>query len=91
VSLTQKEKNLLNAIKKHITVKEAAISLGISPRTAYNVLFRIRRKYRKARDLVNTIIGYRRSDGYLDRLLALRQPLWREIKRLEKLEEEEEI
>jgi len=86
--LTAREKQLLEAIKHHVTVKEAAQSIGMSKRTAYNMLYKIRKKYRKARDLVNNIISYRRSDGYLDKLLALKQPLWKEIKELEKEEEE---
>ena len=86
--LTAREKQLLEAIKHNITVKKAAQSIGMSERTAYNMLYKIRKKYRKARDLVNNIISYRRSDGYLDKLLALKQPLWKEIKELEKEEEE---
>ena len=86
--LTQKERELLEAIKHHITVKDASQSLGISERTAYNMLYRIRRKYKRARDFVNTILAYRKSDRFLDRLLALKQPLWKEMKELEKEEEE---
>ena len=80
--LTKRERELLDAIKHHITVKDAAHSIGLSARTAYNMLYKIRRKYKKARDLVNLIISYRRQDRFLNRLLALKQPLWKEIKEL---------
>lgn len=86
--LTKREKELLEAIKHEITVKEAALSIGLSPRTAYNMLFKIRRKYQRARKLVNTIIAYRKADGYLDRLLAIKEPLWKQIKEQEKIERE---
>jgi len=86
--LTKRETELLEAIKHTVTVKEAAQSIGLSPRTAYNMLFKIRRKYRRARRLVNQIIAYRKADGYLDRLLALREPLWKQIKEQEKIEQE---
>ena len=86
--LTKREQELLDAIKHHISVKDAAHSIGLSPRTAYNMLYKIRRKYKKARDLVNVIISYRRADKFLDRLLALKKPLWKEIRELEKEEME---
>ena len=81
--LTAREKQLLEAIKRHVSVKEAANSIGLSARTAYNMLLRIRKKYVKARRLVNIIINYRKSDGYLNKLLSIRQPLWKEVKELE--------
>jgi len=82
---------LLESIKGHTTIKEAATSIGMADRTAYNMLYKIRKKYRQARDLVNTIIAYRRVDRYLDRILTLKQPLWKEIKELEQEDEEEGI
>ena len=86
--LTSRERQLLDAIKRSVSVKQAAQSIGMSERTAYNMLYKIRKKYRKARELVNAVLSYRRSDGYLDRLLALKQPLWKEIKEQEKIEKE---
>ena len=83
MKLTQKEERLLKAIKGKISVKDAALALGISPRTAYNTLYKIRRKYVKAREFINKVLAYRKSDGLIDRLLSPKVPLWKEIKEME--------
>ena len=86
--LTKNEEKLLRAMQGKLTVKDAALAIGISTRTAYNVLYRIRRKYLKAREFVNKILAYRRSDKLIDYVLSPRVPLWKEIKELEEEEEE---
>jgi DNA-binding NarL/FixJ family response regulator len=80
--LTEKERRLLNAIAEWDSVKSAASQLRISERTAYNMLYRIRNKYRKARGFINTILAFRRKSVRLDQVLTKRVPM-------EALEEEE--
>lgn len=84
--LTEKQKQLLDTIKRHASVKDAAAAMGISVRTAYNMLYKLRKKYRKQRGFVNAILSYRRTSGHLNKLLSTKQPLWKEIKELEKEE-----
>jgi hypothetical protein len=86
MKLTVQERKLLEAMKGKLTVKDAASAIGISVRTAYNVLYRIRRKYSQAREFVNKILAYRRSEPLIDAVLSLRVPLWKEIKEMEEAE-----
>jgi hypothetical protein len=86
MKLTKHEQKLLETLKSYPSVKDAAGAIGISPRTAYNVLYRLRRKYFEAREFVNTILSYRRSDKLIDALLSPKVPLWKEIKEMEESE-----
>jgi len=88
--LTKREKELIEAIKHHLYVKDAAHTIGISERTAYNMLYRIRRKYKRAREFVNQILSLRRAHPIFDKLLSLKTPLWKEIRELEEMQREEE-
>lgn len=45
------------------TIKFAAQKAGIKPHTAYNILYRIRQKYKKYRGFVNTIDAQKRRGG----------------------------
>jgi hypothetical protein len=89
MKLTVREQKLLEAMKGKVTVKDAASAMGISVRTAYNMLYRIRRKYSQAREFINKILAYRRSAPLIDAVLSLKVPLWKEIKEMEKMEEVE--
>jgi len=84
--LTKREKQLLDSLKSKYSVKDGAVALGISPNTAYNMIYRIRKKYREARNFINTILTYRRTSSLLDVVLSIKQPLWKEIKEMEKQE-----
>jgi len=77
--LTEKERRILDKIAECISVVEAAQELGLSVRTLYNVLYRIRNKYRKARLFVNTILAYRRKDRILARVLTKNIPMEKEL------------
>ena len=67
---SDRERKLLNAINEHIYVKEAAGSIGITVRTAYNILYRLRKKYLKAQTFVNTILAQKRRSPLLSRVLT---------------------
>jgi hypothetical protein len=84
--LSKREKRFLDALITAPTVKDAASVIGISVRMAYNVLYRIRRKYSQAREFVNKILAYRRSDPLIDAVLSLKVPLWKEIKEMKEAE-----
>lgn len=64
-ALPKGERRLIEARKRHVNLKEAAASLGIKPRTAYNVASTIRHKYAKARRYVNTLDANTRGDPAL--------------------------
>lgn len=68
--LTDKEKRLLDAINQHGFVKDAAQALGISPRTAYNQLYILRKKYGLCRIFLNTILAYRKKSPTLQKVLT---------------------
>lgn len=65
--LTRTEEKLLQALKQVDTVGFAAQKIGIKTKTAYNILYRLRKKYYRARRLVNSLEPLR---GHYD-LLAL--------------------
>lgn len=75
MKLSKREREILDACHEHLTAKSAALSLGLSPSTVYNVLLNIRRKYWVARKYVNTILAYRRKGPKLDMLLSRRLKL----------------
>jgi hypothetical protein len=87
MKLTVKEQKLLEAMKGKYSVKDAASAIGISVRTAYNMLYRIRRKYSQAREFINKILAYRRAEPLIDAVLSPKVPLWKEIKEMEETEE----
>ena len=43
--LSKEERRLWIALQKYNTVKEAALSLGLSPKTGYNMVDKMRREY----------------------------------------------
>jgi len=43
--LTKSERKLWASMLQHKTLKEAAVDIGISPKTAYNMIDKLRRKY----------------------------------------------
>ena len=49
------EEKLIEALKRVDTVRFAAEKVGISTKRAYNLLYRLRKKYVRARRFVNTI------------------------------------
>ena len=67
---SERERKLINAINEHFIVKEAAESIGITVRTAYNMLYRLRNKYLKAQTFVNTILAQKRRSPLLNRVLT---------------------
>lgn len=81
VSLTKSEQKLIEAMRDSLTIKDACDKIGISPRTGYTILYRLRRKYRKARRFVNLLDSKRRGNELLNKILR---------KRYEYREEEEE-
>lgn len=73
--LTKKEEELLQAIETQGTVRFAAVHLHISVKTAYNVLYRIRNKYRWARGYCNNIMNWRRKSRRLEQVLTKKIPM----------------
>ena len=53
--LSRTEEDLINALKGVDTVGLAALKIGIKTKKAYNILYRLRKKYVKARRFVNKI------------------------------------
>jgi len=88
--LTALEKKLIEAMKDSLTVKDAAHKIGIEARTAYTILYRLRKKYLKARRLVNVLESKKRGNELLRKTLAKRYE-YREKKGLEEEEEEFEF
>ncbi|MCS7124526.1 MAG: hypothetical protein NZ932_03825 [Candidatus Bathyarchaeota archaeon] len=76
------EKKYLDTLASHRTIRDAALALGISPRTLYNWCFNLRRRYIERRGWLNTVINYRRKSLLIARILSKRKPL-------EGIEEEE--
>jgi Mn-dependent DtxR family transcriptional regulator len=68
--LTPLEEKLLDSLKQVATVKMAAHRIGIKPKTAYNVLYRLRKKYVAARHFVNYIDAQKRRHDKLAMVLT---------------------
>jgi molybdenum-dependent DNA-binding transcriptional regulator ModE len=66
------EEKLLEALADSVSVKEASSRIGISYKTAYNTLYRMRRKYTKARAYVNKIDAQKRRNKLLRMVLTSR-------------------
>jgi len=70
--LTDRETKVLNILMNYATVKNAVPALKMSEQTIYNILYRLRKKQRKARRLINVLLGYRRKSPLLNKVLAPR-------------------
>jgi len=68
--LSETEEKLIETLKTVNTVKLAANKIGIKPKTAYNKLYKIRKKYLRARHFVNFIEAQRRRHDRLAMLLT---------------------
>ena len=68
--LTYLEEKLLRALKEVDTVGFAAQKVGITTKTAYNVLYRLRKKYVKARRFVNYVDAQKRKHDRLAMVLT---------------------
>lgn len=68
--LTKGEEKLLNAMLRVDTVKLAAYKAGITPHTAYNILYRLRKSYRHCRGRANAIDAQKRRGGLFKMVLT---------------------
>lgn len=68
--LSKKEEQLLQLLKRFDTVKAAADEMRIAPKTCYNMLYRLRQKYYRARKLVNKIESNKRSNPLVKMVLT---------------------
>lgn len=79
--LSDREKNLLAAIARHNTVKNAAHDLrshhdpkirdeNMTDEAAYQILYRIRARYVDARTFINTILGQRKINELSRKVLT---------------------
>jgi len=79
--LSDRERNLLEALSKLGSVKDAATFIRSSydpavrdekmtTDAAYSILYRIRQKYLDARGFVNTILAYRKKSELLRKVLT---------------------
>jgi hypothetical protein len=68
--LTCLEEKLLRALKEVDTVGFAAQKVGITTKTAYNVFYRLRKKYVKARRFVNYVDAQKRKHDRLAMVLT---------------------
>ena len=73
--LTKREEELWTAIKTHDTVAFAARTIGLKPKTAYNMMYRLRRKYLKARRFVNFIEGNKRGNPLIKMVMTSRMEM----------------
>jgi molybdenum-dependent DNA-binding transcriptional regulator ModE len=70
--LKKLEEKLLEALADSVSVKEASTKIGISYKTAYNTLYRLRQKYIKYRAYVNKIDAQKRRSKLLRMVLTSR-------------------
>lgn len=70
--LSRTEVKRLNALATHSTVKGAAQSLGIAAQTLYNWQSNLKKRYKKRRGWINSILAQTRRGGCLENLLTER-------------------
>jgi len=89
--LSKREKDLFDALQDVVTVKDAALKIGLSPKTGYNMMARLRQKYTIACHFVNWYRGQMRRSKHLKTILTNKavKRAEAEAKRLQKLEAEE--
>lgn len=68
--LSKKEEQMIQLLKVTETAKAAAIKMHIAPKTIYNMLYRLRQKYYKARKLVNKIEASKRGHPLIKMVLT---------------------
>jgi DNA-binding CsgD family transcriptional regulator len=68
--LSKREEQLIDLLKDVDSVVLAANKMNIKRRTAYNMLYSLRKKYYKARRLVNKIEALKRSHKLLKMVLT---------------------
>lgn len=73
--LKKSEEKLLDCLADSVSVKDACKKLRISSKTAYNMLYRLRQKYVKARAFVNKIEAQKRRSETLRKVLTIRVKL----------------
>lgn len=88
--LTSSEAKLWEALKQYDTVALAAQKVGLQRKTAYNMLYRLRRKYTKARRFVNFVEGAKRYSDLIRMVMTSRMEMVREEKAKETASEQEE-
>ena len=88
--LTPSEAKLWKALKETDTVGFAAQKAGLQRKTAYNMLYRLRRKYLKARRFVNLVEGAKRYSDLIRMVMTSRMEIVREEKAKETASEQEE-
>lgn len=70
--LTTLEEKLIEAMKDVLTIKDACHKIGITPRTGYTILYRLRKKYQKARTFINTLEAKKKGNELLRKVLRKR-------------------
>lgn len=73
--LRKSEEKLLDFLADSVSVRDACKKLRMSPKTAYNMLYRLRQKYVRARALVNKIEAQKRRSETLRKVLTIRVKL----------------
>jgi FixJ family two-component response regulator len=69
-NLSKTERKYFDALAEHDTIKSAAVALGISAQTLYNFLYNLKRKYRKRRGWINSIISQKRRNELIRDVLS---------------------
>lgn len=80
--LTGTETKLLDAIREFGSVKSAAVSVGLTARQAYNVLYKLRRRYIKYRLFTNFIDSGKKPHDRL-RMVLVNRMVTRELREAE--------
>lgn len=87
--LSNREVERYTALANAVSVKEAAVKLGIAPQTLYNWMSHVRKRYKKRRGWINATLAQTRRGGCLANLLKERRQL--APPDLDDMEEEEEF
>jgi len=70
--LTKTERDLLDALEKAVSVKEAAINIGQNPAYANQTLYRIRKKKAIATDFLRDLLARERRSKRVAKVLMER-------------------
>lgn len=73
--LSNKEVERYHALANAVTIKEAALKLGISPQTLYNWMSYVKTRYKKHHGWCNATLAQMKRGGCLKNLLKERKQM----------------
>jgi hypothetical protein len=73
--LSKTERKIFDALAKSVSIKEAAMKLGLDPQSLYNWKWKLLKRYKARRGWINAVLSQARRNQLLKDLLSTKKPL----------------